>query len=307
MKLDKLKEVELRDVWKHEQYGFSDWLSKEENINALSEVVGLTLVDVEKESYVGSYRCDLVAIDENTNDKVIIENQLEQSNHDHLGKVITYASGLGATTIIWIVKTAREEHRSAIEWLNNNMKSGIDFFLIEIKLYSIGNSLPAPKFEIVEKPNEFIKSSKKYSQVGNLNKSQSERVNFWEEFNNLVIEKKKPFNTRKVTPDHWYSVAIGTSKASIIITLVNQSGYIGVQLAISDNKELFDDLVLQRDEIETDLSFDLEWNRLDNNKVSRIISKIEGLNFDDKSNYDELMEETIRRVIKMRDVFKKKL
>lgn len=94
MQLGRLKEVPVRQLWKHEQYDFSKWIAHEENIELLNEILGLTLVDVDKEVYVGAYRCDIVAQDETTGVKVIIENQLEPSNHDHLGKIITYASGL---------------------------------------------------------------------------------------------------------------------------------------------------------------------------------------------------------------------
>jgi hypothetical protein len=160
MKLGKLQEVDIRKLWNHEQYDFSEWLSKAENLELLNEAIGLTLSEVEKEVYVGSYRCDLVGTDETTGDKVIIENQLEMSNHDHLGKIITYASGLDAKVVVWIVKEAREEHRSAIEWLNNNTPEKLSFFLIEIHAYQIGDSLCAPKFEVVEKPNGFIKNAK---------------------------------------------------------------------------------------------------------------------------------------------------
>ena len=110
-----LKEIDVRELWKHEQHDFSNWLAREKNIELLNDALDLTLVDIDKEVYVGSYRCDLVAKDEMTGTKIIIENQLECSNHDHLGKIITYASGLDATVIVWIVKEAREEHRSAIE------------------------------------------------------------------------------------------------------------------------------------------------------------------------------------------------
>ncbi len=129
MEIGKLKEVELRNLWKHEQYDFSEWLSQNENIELLNDILGLTLTDISKEVYVGSYRCDLVAVDESSGIKVIIENQLESSNHEHLGKIITYASGLDAQVVVWIVKNAKEEHRSAIEWLNNNTNSDINFFL----------------------------------------------------------------------------------------------------------------------------------------------------------------------------------
>ena len=137
MAIGKLKEVDIRDLWKHEQYDFSTWLSKSENIEELNEILGLTLVDISKETYVGAYRCDLFAKDETTGTKVIIENQLEMSNHDHLGKIITYASGLDAKVIVWIVKEAREEHRSAIEWLNNISGNNVGFFLLELHAYKM--------------------------------------------------------------------------------------------------------------------------------------------------------------------------
>lgn len=305
MAIGKLEEVDIRELWKHEQYDFSEWLSKKENIENLNEILGLTLVDISKETYVGSYRCDLFARDEATGTKVIIENQLEISNHDHLGKIITYASGLDAKVVVWIVTKAREEHRSAIEWLNNNTNSNVNFFLIEIHAYKIGNSDKAPMFKVVEQPNDFIKNNKSSSNEESMNKSQSQRIEFWSQFNDVVIERGKPFNTRKPTTDHWYNIAIGTSEAHIDITLVNKDSLIGVELYITNNKELFDKLYERKEDIESDLGFKLDWRRLDNSKASRIVYRIKGLNFDDHSNYNELMNKTIDLAVLMRDTFKK--
>jgi len=301
-KLGKLEKVNLREIWSNEEYDFSVWLSKEENLN---DILGLTLVDISKETYVGSYRCDLFARDEATGTKVIIENQLEISNHDHLGKIITYASGLDAKVVVWIVTKAREEHRSAIEWLNNNTNSNVNFFLIEIHAYKIGNSDKAPMFKVVEQPNDFIKNNKSSNNEESMNKSQSQRIEFWSQFNDVVIERGKPFNTRKPTTDHWYNIAIGTSEAHIDITLVNKDSLIGVELYITNNKELFDKLYEKKEDIESDLGFKLEWRRLDNSKASRIVYRIKGLNFDDHSNYNELMNKTIDLAVLMRDTFKK--
>ena len=305
MGIGKLKEVDIRELWKHEQYDFSEWLSKKENIENLNEILGLTLVDISKETYVGTYRCDLFAKDETTGIKVIIENQLEISNHDHLGKIIPYAPGLDAKVVVWIVKEAREEHRSAIEWLNNNTNSNVNFFLIEIHAYKIGNSDPAPMFQVVEQPNDFIKNNKSTNRDESMNKSQSQRIEFWNQFNNVVIERGKPFNIRKPTTDHWYNIAIGTSDAHIDITLVNKDSLIGVEIYITDNKELFDKLYSRKDEIEEELGFQLDWRRLDNSKASRIVYHIKGLNFDDHSNYDELINKTIDLAVLMRNTFKK--
>ena len=305
MAIGKLEEVDIRELWKHEQYDFSEWLSKKENIENLNDILGLTLVDISKETYVGSYRCDLFAKDETTGIKVIIENQLEMSNHDHLGKIITYASGLDAKVVVWIVKEAREEHRSAIEWLNNNTNSNINFFLIEIHAYKIGNSDNAPMFQVIEQPNDFIKNNKSINSNDTMNKSQSQRLEFWNQFNNVLVERGKPFNVRKATTDHWYNVAIGTSDAHIDITLVNKDSVIGVELYITDNKGLFDKLYQRKDEIENDLGFKLDWRRINNSKASRIVTFIKGLNFDDHSNYNELINKTIDLAVLMRDTFKK--
>jgi hypothetical protein len=247
----------------------------------------------------------LVGKDEVTGEKVIIENQLESSNHDHLGKIITYASGLDATVIVWIVKEAREEHRSAIEWLNNNTATNINFFLIEVHAYQIGDSLYAPKFEIVEKPNGFIKNAKSQSGSGEYNRSQSERLEFWNAFNEVLISRGKPFNVRKATTDHWYDVAIGVSGVHVSLTLVNKEGCIGVELYINDDKELYDSLFDNKDEIENKLGLQLDWQRLDDKKASRILYRIPGLNFDDHSNYDALMNEMIDKASLFASVFKK--
>ena len=307
MEIGKLKEVDIRKLWKHEQYDFSEWLSKPENIKELDDILGLTLTDIEKEAYVGSYRCDLVAKDESTGTKVIIENQLEASNHDHLGKIITYASGLDAEVIVWIVKTAKEEHKSAIEWLNNNISSNINFFLIELHAYKIGDSNPAPYFKVVEEPNDFKKNTKINGEHGELTKSQSERLEFWNMFNEVLIDNGKPFNVRKATTDHWYDIAIGRSGVHVAINLVNKESLVCLELYINNDKELFDKLHSYKNKIEDELGYTLIWDRLNNGKACRIKYNIYGLNFDDHSNYKELMENIIDNAVKIRDVFKKYL
>lgn len=304
--IGRLIEVSVRELWKHEQYDFSNWLAKESNIEYLNEILGLTLVEVDKEINVGPYRCDIVATDETSGLKVIIENQLESTNHDHLGKIITYASGLDAKVIVWIVKEAKEEHRAAIEWLNNYTSSEIDFFLIEIHAYKIGDSNPAPKFEVVEKPNDFVKRSKNKDD-GELNASQTERLIFWKQFNDRVALKGKPFNIRKPTTDHWYDIAIGTSAAKIAVDLVNKENCIILELYIHSDKDLYDSLYEKKNEIEGETGLTFEWNRLDSKKACRIKHFIYGLDFDNHSNYNQLMDEVIDKAIIMRKVIQKYL
>lgn len=300
-KLGRLEKVNIRDVWPSEPNDFSDWLSHEKNLELLSDAVGLTLTNVEKEVRVGRYSCDLVAVDEITGSKVVIENQLEATDHDHLAKIILYASGLGANAIIWIVKEAKEEYRAAIEWLNSNMDKEILFFLLEIHAYKIGESLTAPKFEVIEKPNYFVKEKIK----GKFTKTEKDRLDFWLEFDNFLNERNRPFNIGKASIDHWSDVAMGTTKANIRITLVNRSNKIGVEVNIRENKELFDELFNEKVNIEKELGFSMEWDRLDDKKESRIKHYIEGLDFNKKDNYPELMEEIFDKVVIIRKVFKK--
>ncbi len=160
--LKKLEEIkDLRTIWANEASDFTPWLSEEDNIALLSDAIGIDITVDETESSVGDFNVDISASETGTDRKIIIENQLEDTNHDHLGKLITYASGKDADIVIWIVKYAREEHRAAIEWLNNHTDDKIGFFLCEIKLYRIGNSEPAVKFEVIEQPNNWTKTVKK--------------------------------------------------------------------------------------------------------------------------------------------------
>ena len=306
-KLGKLKEVNIRKVWPHEQYDFSKWLAQEENIQELGDTLNLSLTDIETEKFVGSYRCDILGKDELTGKIVLIENQLEPTDHDHLGKIITYASGLDASVVIWIVESARDEHASAIEWLNKHTSDDLGFFLVEIHAYTIGDSLPAPYFKIIEQPNDFSKTVKNITKGGDLSTSQEARLDFWTRFNEVLEAKGRPFNKRKATTDHWYGVTVGTSQGHISIDLVNKEHRVRVGFLIGDNKDLFDDLYKNREAIESDFGGGLEWDRMDDKKVSSICTYIKGLDFAKQDNYPELMELIIDTVVKLRTVIKKYL
>lgn len=303
MKLGKMKELDIRKVWAHEQYGFSKWLAAEENIKELSDTLNLALTDVETEKFVGSYRCDIICKDELTGKSVLIENQLEQTNHDHLGKIITYASGLDASVVVWIVADARQEHASAIEWLNKHTDDDLAFFLIEVHAYTIGNSDPAPMFKIIEQPNDFARTVKAVAHNGELSEAQIKRQEFWTMFNDVIDQRGKPFNKRKATTDHWYEVAVGSSQCHISIDLVNKEHKIRVGLWIADNKEMFDSMKEHRAEIEAATGVPLEWDRLDKKKASVICALIPGLDFNNPDNYSELMNKAIDMVLAERAAF----
>lgn len=309
MCIGKLESVDVRKLWAHEQYDFSAWLAKEENLSLLGEALGISFADVETEKFVGAYRCDIVAKDDNNKDEiVIIENQLERSDHDHLGKIITYASGLDASTIVWIVTHARPEHKSAIEWLNNKTISNINFFLIELKAYRIGESLPAPKFEIVEMPNDFVKNVKAESGDKLLNRSKAARYEFWTRIIEVSSTQSVPIlKNRKANTDDWMSVSLGTSKAHLEIRLNDRDHCIRIVLYIRDDKELYHLLENLKEEIQREVDNKLIWRNFDGLKKSEIIYEIPGLDFDDNSNYDTLMEKTLENVIKLKDIYIKYL
>lgn len=305
IELGKLTELDVRKVWQHEQYDFSSWLAEEENIQILSNKLNLSLTDIETEKNVGSYRCDIICKDEITGKNVLIENQLEATNHDHLGKIITYASGLDASVVIWIVANAKEEHKSAIEWLNKHTDAEVSFFLIEVHAYTIEDSKPAPYFDIIEQPNDFAKQLKTFSNNTNLNESQNKRLEFWEMFNDVLVKRGTPFNKRKATTDHWYSVAVGTSACHISIDLVNREHKIRISLWIPDNKELYDTLYSHKTDIENEIGFKLSWDKLDGKKASYIYTFISGLNFNHQDNYNDLMNKAIDEVLLFRKTFSK--
>jgi hypothetical protein len=305
MKIGKLESIELREIWEHEQYDFTPWLALSENLELLGDEIGLTLIEPKIEHGIGSFSCDIVCKDEPTNQIVIIENQYGKTDHDHLGKLITYASGTRATVIIWIVENAREEHKSAIEWLNNQTGSEIGFFLIEVKAFRIGNSDVAPQFQIVEQPNEWSKEVKKSVDGGELNRSQSLRLVFWENFNSIIGQQKNTgLKTRKAKTDHWYNFSIGSSLCDISVDLVDKDGFVRVNVWIHDNKPLYEFIFSRKVEIESKLTgIELVWDRKDNKKAAAIYTTIDGLNLDDDSNYDDLAHKIIKKVVAFKAAF----
>ena len=307
MKLGLLKEIkDLRKVWPHEALDFTPWLAEDDNIGLLADAVGLEISVDETESNVGDFNVDIYASEIGTDRKIIIENQLEDTNHDHLGKLITYASGKSADIIIWVVKKAREEHRSAIEWLNNHTDEKINFFLVEIKLYQIGDSEIAVKFEVVEKPNDWTKEIKKQSSSS---PSLQARFEYWTAFNDYAFQNKdfvKYFNKRKVGTNHYITFSMESSACHMGILQVRKDSSTVVELYISDDKDLFKLLYSNKIEIEKELGFDLDWRELPDKKASRILARRKA-NFENKDEWIAQFDWIIDVAIKMKKAFKKYL
>lgn len=258
--LGKIERIEdLRTIWPHEAHDFSKWLSQEDNLALLSTTVGIDIILEELESPVGGFNVDLYATEEGTGRKIIIENQLEDTDHDHLGKIITYASGKGAEVVIWIVKRARDEHKQAVEWLNQHTDEDIGFFLLEIELWKINDSLPAPKFNIVERPNDWAKTMKAVEGLSDTKKLQ---LDFWQAFNDYAFNKSefnKVFSKRKPQPQHWYDLSVGSSAYHIGLTANTQKKRLGTEIYVNDDKDLFEKFKNHKNAIEAELGIELEW------------------------------------------------
>lgn len=302
MQLGKLEKIkDLRTVWPHEALDFTNWLAKEENLKILSDELGIDIELIATEVKTGSFNTDILAKDANTEDKIVIENQLERTNHDHLGKIITYASGHDANTIIWIVKEAREEHRQAVDWLNEHTDEDINIFLCRIELWKIGDSPVAPKFQIVSQPNEWTKTLKQTS-TDNLTSGKVLKLNYWTSFVEKLNEDYPLFNSRKPRPSNFYSLSLGSSLAHISLTISPKNKEIRAQIWISDSKELFDYLFESKDEIESESGLNFVWSSVDAYKSSRILIK-NNIDVNNESNWDEAIKWQLDTAEKLYNVF----
>ena len=285
MELGKMKRVtDLRTVWPHEANDFTKWLAEESNLEELGSAVGIDIDLEERESNVGNFSVDLYATESGSGRKIIIENQLEDTNHDHLGKLITYASGKGAEVVIWVVKRARDEHRQAIEWLNQHTDSNIGFFLVEIELWQINDSLLAPKFNVVERPNDWAKTMKS---IEGMSETDRLKLDFWQTFNDQLganSDFQKEFNTRKPQPCHWYDLSLGTSSYFLSLNINTQKKKIDTGLYIPNDKELFHGFEQHKDEFNAVLGAGVEFR--DSGKSSRILL-YKSINVKDRTKWPE--------------------
>lgn len=306
--LGKLEKItNLREVWKNEATDFTKWLAKENNIKLLSEELGFNITVDETEASTVRYNVDIKAHEEETDKTIIIENQLEMTNHDHLGKVIVYSAGFDADIQIWIVKDVRDEHKQAVDWLNEHSDEHINIFLVQIELWKIGDSQIAPKFQIVSKPNNWAKAIRK-NVSKNMSNASTIQLNFWEDFKNYCEEKKVSFSLIKPLPQHWYNIFIGSSDCHLDLTYNTKKHEIACELYINDNNDLYYSLEKHKEEINNAISHNLDWMALEGKKASRI-KLVSNLDVDPNmeswdeafewmSNTVELFKNTFRRYLK---------
>lgn len=266
--IGKLERVQLREVWEHEAYDFTQWL--QENIDVLNTALDLNLVNVDREQAAGSFSIDLVAEDEGGG-TVIIENQLEKSNHDHLGKIITYLTGMGAKAAIWIVSDPRPEHVAAVAWLNESSSSA--FYMVKVEAVRIGNSPAAPLFTLIVGPSEESKD------VGQTKKQIAERFGIRKRWWTTLIERSALVNKlhAHITPGEYSYIGTSSGIRGLNLLYVVTQDECSAELYIdrgkdgeTENKAIFDQLYAHKSEIEQAFGSPLSWERLEEKRACRI-------------------------------------
>ncbi len=298
-----LNRLDLQQIWGNE-VNFSSWLIT--NFKKLEEVLNIEVDDLRPEVSVGSFRCDITGVDKNTEKSVVVENQYGLSNHDHLGKLLTYAAGHEAGVIVWIAEDFRNEHLSVLDWLNSEMKD-IAFFAVKLEVMKIDESKPVPVFKVLSKPDEWQRTIR--------NERSSERNQAYGEYFNLLLEKLKseiPNYTTLLRALPKSQIPIRTGKTGVVykIRFNNKNGYqIEIYIETGDikrNKDYFDSLHSQKSEIE-EITGTLVWDRLDDNRPCRIALPIEDTTIlevlEDPVKLEETLNWSVENAKKFKEAF----
>lgn len=306
MSVTKLEIVPLREAFRYEAHSFTTWL--ENNIEALSERIGIELTVLEREKSVGSFSVDLLCEDQDGS-SVIIENQLERTDHDHLGKLLTYMVNLGAKTAIWVAAEARQEHQRVIDWLNESTAADTAFYLVKVEAIRIEDSPYAPLFTVLAQPDAQTR------EIGEEKKELAERHILREQFWTQLLERSKPLTNltanRSAPRDHWLDVAAGRSGIHYDYHILKDHVLVGLYIDVSDytrNKQIFDAFLSQKDQIEAEFGEPLEWRRLDDRQASRVIWSYTGHGgLFDQENWGELQDRMIKAMIRLDRVMRKRI
>lgn len=286
-KLSILQQVELRDIWEHEAQDFTKWLAEATNIKLLANTLNISvdLEEIRTEYSIGigqKYKADIVLKDKQ--DKfIIIENQLESTDHDHLGQIITYASGIDANTIIWLVKDANDAHLQAIEWLNEKTTMDINFFLVKIKLFKIDHSKPAPLFEILVKPNNWIKEVNQQIEQTQISDTKLRYQDFWIGFKSAYPK----IATQKARPEFDYRINIGHSKSYLVAWITTQNKIIGFEFVNLDNNDIFDFLLDHLSKIKEGLGVDINLRIKKENVKQKYIQVSKEFDINNRDNWKD--------------------
>lgn len=305
-KLGKLEKVAIRDVWPNEASHFTPWLASAENIQLLSEEINMDLEVQSYEEKVGPFRADILCRETSSSYDhfVLIENQFGKTDHTHLGQLMTYASGLNAVTIIWIAEKFTEEHRSALDWLNRITDDSVDFFGIEIELYRIGDSLPAPMFHVVSMPNNWSKTIKRNTDQSGITDVKKLQQEYWQALKDQVENTKCSFRMQKPAPQHWTNISVGKSSFHISVQANTRDKRIVVQLIIQ-NPDADEHFNLLREKYEVlsrkEINEAIEWEYKDGGKQHHVTLRFNNMDPTNRQDWPEqhgLLIESIEKFVR---------
>lgn len=295
--LERMKQVDnLRNTWGTEDNDFTPWLA-DENLDLLAEVLGIELDRQSQQVNVGRYTADIVASAEDGSKdgaKVVIENQLEEADHDHIGKAITYAAGLRAATVVWIAKHFNEDHRAAIDWLNEVTRDSVRFFALEIELWKIGGCGPAPKFNVVSKPNDWASEVRNAGEGKPMSEAQRAHLRFWTKFVEHVVQSDSPL--RPPSPSHRQQMlfTVGKSLTDLRASRLRETLRVALYMRGSSNRKMFNALRAEKDAIEGNINSGLEWEQTNATSSISITHQSDPSSEDDWPNQIEWFESTLR-------------
>lgn len=255
--LGRLVPVEVRDFWAHEAHEFTPWLAEPDNIKLLGDTLGLQLEVEKTEANVGPFRADILCKDPSTKGLVVIENQLEGSDHGHLGALLTYAAGLETGTIIWVARSFTDQHRAALDWLNRVTLSDVNFFGVEISLWRIGDSVPAPRFTVVSKPNDWAKNASGRARSAPTG-VWADYEAYWQGFAEFVAQQPGPFPSVKPTARNWIDLAMGFPAVRVTASFRAAEGRPSL-FALCRERQAFDKVHARQADVETRLG-PVEWH-----------------------------------------------
>lgn len=301
-----LEKISARDVWQTEARDFTPWLA--ENLHLLADALGLDLELVQTEAPVGGYFCDIEARESGSGRCVIIENQLEQTDHTHLGQLLTYAAGLDAGVVVWISPNIRDEHREAIDFLNRHTKETVDFFAIALEVVKIEASPPAVIFRLAASPNEWTKTAAAAKNSVEATSREIAYKKFWQPLMDELRELHRFTKAKAAQPQSWYSFASGYSGINYGVAFSSGNSLRAeIYIDLGDqvkNKATFDFLENKKDEIEKLFGEKLKWERLEARRASRIAVILPDTNIDQAlERGDEMRTWLIARLLKLKQIF----
>lgn len=304
MELGILKTVTPRQKWANEARDFTPWLAK--NIEELNKAIGLELEVENIEVGVGPYSADILAKDTGTDKYVVIENQLEKTNHDHLGKAITYASVLDASTIIWIATDFTEEHKKSLDWLNDHTNDEISFYGVLVELWQIDDSKAALRFNVISRPNQAVRQAAKNKAIEDLSDNRIIQFDFWCKFKDKLAKTKKIPSLQTPRPQYWFDVTLGKSYIHISNTCNVAENTVGVRIYIGNKiaDTMLPFLESRKSEIEKQLDEQLVWNPNPDNRDKVILLQYQ-TDFTNAQKVEETLNWLVDNTIKFRDTFSK--